>query len=86
MTRPLARQGHGRRRRRRVGDLAEAHPQRVTKLSDHVGHTVEVSGTIGDKAAGAAARSDPAAARPSASAQTALNVRNVRMVSATCTP
>ena len=43
-------------------------------------------GTIGDKAAGSAAPSDPASARPSASAQTALNVRNVRMVSATCTP
>ena len=57
-------------------------PSASTKLNDHVGHTVEVSGTIGDKAAGAAA--DPAAARPAAS-QTALNVRNVRMVSATCT-
>jgi len=60
-------------------------PSASTKLSDHVGHTVEVTGTIGDKAAGSAAPSDPAA-RPSASAQTALNVRNVRMVSATCTP
>ncbi len=61
-------------------------PNATTKLSDHVGHTVEVTGTIGDKAmgsAGAAATSDPAA-RPSASAQTALNVRNVRMVAATC--
>ena len=58
-------------------------PSASTKLGDHVGHTVEVSGTIGDKAASAAAPSDPAA-RPSASAQTALNVRNVRMVSATC--
>ena len=63
-------------------------PSAATKLGDHVGHTVEVTGTIGDKAAGAAAAapSDPASARPSASAQTALNVRNVRMVSATCTP
>jgi len=62
-------------------------PSAATKLADHVGHTVEVTGTIGDKAAGSAAPSDPAAARPSASAaQTALNVRNVRMVSATCTP
>jgi hypothetical protein len=59
-------------------------PSASTKLNDHVGHTVEVSGTIGDKAAGAAAAADPAAARPAAS-QTALNVRNVRMVSATCT-
>jgi hypothetical protein len=59
-------------------------PSASTKLNDHVGHTVEVSGTIGDKAPGAAAAADPAAARPAAS-QTALNVRNVRMVSATCT-
>jgi hypothetical protein len=58
-------------------------PSASTKLSEHVGHTVEVSGTIGDKAT--AAPSDPAA-RPAASAQTALNVRNVRMVAATCTP
>lgn len=63
-------------------------PSASTKLSDHVGHTVEVTGTIGDKAdkaPGSAAPTDPAA-RPSASAQTALNVRNVRMVAATCTP
>src|SRR6187401_211407 len=41
-------------------------PSASTKLNDHVGHTVEVSGTIGDKAAGAAgaAAADPAAARP----------------------
>jgi hypothetical protein len=58
-------------------------PSASTKLSEHVGHTVEVSGTIGDKAT--AAPSDPAA-RPAASAQTALNGRNVRMVAATCTP
>jgi hypothetical protein len=57
------------------------------KLADHVGHTVEVSGSIDkgdkDKAPGAAA--DPAA-RPSASSSStpALNVRNVRMVAATC--
>lgn len=63
-------------------------PSASTKLGDHVGHTVEVTGTIGDKAdkaMGSAAPTDPAA-RPSASAQTALNVRNVRMVAATCTP
>jgi len=61
-------------------------PSASTKLGDHVGHTVEVIGTIGDKAAGSAAAPSDPAARPSASAQTALNVRNVRMVSATCTP
>jgi hypothetical protein len=59
-----------------------------TKLSEHVGHMVEVSGTIGDKADRPSATSptDPAA-RPSASAsaQPSLNVRNIKMVSATCT-
>jgi hypothetical protein len=56
------------------------------KLSEHVGHTVEVSGTI-EKSMGApsATGADPAA-RPSASASPKLNVRTVRMVSATCTP
>ena len=60
-------------------------PSASTKLNDHVGHTVEVTGTIGDKAMGSAAPTNPSA-RPSASAQTALNVRNLRMVAATCTP
>lgn len=54
------------------------------KLGDHVGHTVEVSGTIGDKADKADRPADPAA-RPS-SAQASLNVSNVKMISATCTP
>jgi hypothetical protein len=57
-----------------------------TKLSDHVGHTVEVTGTIGDKADKPMASADPAS-RPSASASAsspALNVRNVRMIAATC--
>ena len=59
-------------------------PSGSTKLSEHVGHTVEVTGTIADKAA---APSDPAAARPSASsAAPSLEVRSVKMVSATCTP
>jgi hypothetical protein len=51
------------------------------KLDDHVGHTVEVSGTIGDKSDKPA---DPAA-RPSSSAPS-LTVSNVKMISATCTP
>jgi len=61
-----------------------------TKLSDHVGHTVEVSGTIADKADKAPSATDPAApaARPApaAGAQASLNVRNVRMIAASCTP
>jgi hypothetical protein len=54
-----------------------------TKLSDHIGHTVEVSGTIGDKAEKdkAMGATNPPAAGPQAS----LNVRSLRMVSATCT-
>ena len=63
-------------------------PSATSKISDHIGHTVEVTGTIGDKAPGSAAPGAPTdpSARPSAAAQTALNVRNVRMVAATCTP
>ena len=57
------------------------------KLSDHVGHTIEVTGSIekADKG-GAGAATDPAA-RPSASASSStpsLNARNVKMVAATC--
>ena len=48
-----------------------------SKLSDHVGHTVEVTGTIAAKADKAA---DPAA-RPAAPA---LNVSNIKMIAATC--
>jgi hypothetical protein len=57
-----------------------------TKLSDHIGHTVEVTGTIGDKAdkaMGSATPADPAA-RPAAGAQVSFNVRNLRMIAATC--
>ena len=59
-------------------------PSGSTKLSEHVGHQVEVTGTVADKAA-SAPPSDPASARPSASGPT-LEARSVRMVSATCTP
>jgi hypothetical protein len=52
-----------------------------SKLSDHVGHQVEVTGTIGAKAADKSA--DPAA-RPAASAQPSLNVSNIKMIAATC--
>lgn len=57
------------------------------KLSDHVGHTVEVTGSIekADKDKAPSATADPAA-RPSASSSSTpeLNVRNVKMVAATC--
>ena len=63
-------------------------PSGSTKLSEHVGHTVEVTGTIADKMdRPTTPPSDPAAARPSASAAgPSLEVRTVKMVSATCTP
>ena len=51
-----------------------------SKLSDHVGHTVEVTGTIAAKADKAA---DPAA-RPAAAAAPSLNVSNIKMIAATC--
>lgn len=57
-------------------------PGASAKLSDHVGHQVEVSGTVSDKAS-PSTPPDPASARPAA-AGPALEVRNVKMVSATC--
>jgi hypothetical protein len=55
------------------------------KLSDHVGHTVEVTGSIEKKDDKAGNPADPAARpAPTASATPALNVRNVRMVASTC--
>jgi len=60
-----------------------------TKLSEHVGHTVEVTGTVSDKAKSPTAPPDPAApaARPSSSAGgPTVEARSVKMVSATCTP
>jgi hypothetical protein len=65
-------------------------PSGSTKLSEHVGHTVEVTGTIADKMDKSdrpTTPPDPAAPRPSASAPgPSLEVRTVKMVSATCTP
>ncbi len=60
-------------------------PSGSTKLTEHVGHQVEVTGTISDKARSAApaAPADPAAARPSASGPS-LEARTVKMVAATC--
>jgi hypothetical protein len=53
-----------------------------TKLSDHVGHQVEVTGTIdkADKVTASPATPPDAAART----QAALNVRSVKMIAATC--
>jgi hypothetical protein len=54
------------------------------QLSDHLGHTVEVSGTVGDKADKDKDKvmADPAA-RP-ASPQASLHVTTLKMISATC--
>jgi hypothetical protein len=58
-----------------------------TKLSEHVGHTVEVTGTVSAKAPSAspATPADPASSR-AASAGPSIDARSVKMVSATCTP
>lgn len=46
-----------------------------SKLSPHVGHKVEISGTV-----------EPAGASASAAAAPKLKVDNVKMIAATCTP
>ena len=50
-----------------------------SKLSPHVGHKVEISGTVEPSTA-------PPAAGASAAATPTLKVDNVRMIAATCTP
>jgi hypothetical protein len=59
-------------------------PSGSTKLAEHVGHQVEVTGSVSDKAP-SAAPADPASSRPSSASPT-IEARSVRMVSATCTP
>jgi hypothetical protein len=68
----------------------------ASKLTDHVGHTVEVSGTVADKASSGASSpsstspsgaASPGSASSSASASSApaLDVKSVKMVSSSCT-
>ncbi len=61
-------------------------PSSSTKLAEHVGHQVEVTGTISDsKSAAPTTPADPASSRPAASASgPTIEARSVRMVSATC--
>jgi hypothetical protein len=66
-------------------------PSGSTKLTEHVGHQVEVTGSVNDKSSSASSTSsttpaDPASQRaPSASASgPTIEARTVRMVSATC--
>jgi hypothetical protein len=59
------------------------------KLTDHVGHTVEVTGAVGAKGDSGAstAPADPTASpRASASSGPSLDVKSVKMVSESCTP
>ena len=61
-------------------------PSGSTKLSEHVGHQVEISGSVADSKAPSTTPADPAAApRPSASASgPTIEARSVRMVSDKC--
>ena len=60
----------------------------TSKLTDHIGHTVEVTGAVGTKAESSATTpTDPAASpRASASSGPSLDVKSVKMVSDSCTP
>jgi hypothetical protein len=60
-----------------------------TKLSEHVGHQVEITGTADKSSSSSSATSpsDPAAPRPSATASASapsFQAKSVKMVSATC--
>jgi hypothetical protein len=62
-------------------------PSASAKLSEHVGHTVEVSGSIDKSSAPSAtppAGNPPSAERSASSGAQTLEVRYVRMISATC--
>jgi hypothetical protein len=61
-------------------------PSASTKLSEHVGHQVEVTGSVSDSAKSSSTSTTPAdpAARPSSASGPTIEARSVRMVSATC--
>src|SRR5258708_7345420 len=63
-------------------------PSPSTKLIEHIGHTVEVTGAVSDKdkADVTTTPADPAATRPSTGSGPSLTARSVKMVSETCTP
>ena len=60
----------------------------MSKLTDHIGHTVEVTGAVGTKSESSATTpADPTASpRASASSGPSLDVKSVKMVSDSCTP
>ena len=57
----------------------------ASKLTPHVGHKVEVSGTVQGSSSSSSSASGSASSS-SASAAPTLKVDNVRMIAATCTP
>jgi hypothetical protein len=61
-------------------------PSSSTKLTEHVGHLVEITGSVSDsKSSASATPADPASSRPAASASgPTIEARSVRMVSQTC--
>lgn len=58
----------------------------ASKLTPHVGHKVEISGTVESESASASSSSSASASSASASSSPKLKVDNVRMIAATCTP
>ena len=52
----------------------------TSKLSEHIGHEVRITGTI----PGSAAASTPSAMTPGASQETMLDVKSVKHISSTC--
>ena len=56
----------------------------TSKLSDHVGHTVEIKGTTSSSSSNAGTAGS-AGASSSASEQQSLNVTSMKMISETCT-
>lgn len=66
-------------------------PSASTKLTGHIGHTIEVTGTVSDKnqtdrGTLTTPATDPASPRPSASSGPSLELGTLKMVSTTCTP
>ena len=64
-------------------------PSANTKLTEHIGHVVEVTGAVSDKARAGASTTptEPGAPRQSSTAAgPSVEVRSVKMVAATCTP
>ena len=66
-------------------------PSASTKLTGHIGHTIEVTGTVSetdktDRGTLTTPATDPASPRPAASSGPSVEVRTLKMVSTTCTP